>query len=83
MIEAAEPGQPGSPMTKDLARRVAAQTDRTRRQLERMHSDTARKAHAASANGYDPSRPNRFMHDSLGDPYTCTGDHNHPQHIGE
>jgi len=26
----------------------------------------------------DPSKPNHFIHDSLGDPYTCTEDHNHP-----
>lgn len=27
----------------------------------------------------DLSRPNHFFHDSLGDPATCTGDHNHPE----
>jgi len=26
----------------------------------------------------DLSRPNHYFHDSLGDPFTCTGDHNHP-----
>lgn len=26
----------------------------------------------------DLSKPNHFYHDSLGDPATCTGDHNHP-----
>lgn len=26
----------------------------------------------------DWSKPNHFFHDSLGDPATCTGDHNHP-----
>lgn len=24
-------------------------------------------------------KPNHYFHDSLGDPYTCTGDHNHPE----
>lgn len=23
-------------------------------------------------------RPNHWLYDSLGDPLTCTGDHNHP-----
>lgn len=27
---------------------------------------------------YDPNKPNHYMHDALGDPETCTGDHNHP-----
>jgi hypothetical protein len=29
----------------------------------------------------DPKRyrPNHYIHDSLGDPLTCTGDHNHPE----
>lgn len=27
----------------------------------------------------DPTRPNHFFHDSLGDPATCPGDHNHPK----
>lgn len=27
----------------------------------------------------DLSRPNHYFHDSLGDPATCTGDHNHPE----
>lgn len=26
----------------------------------------------------DPAKPNHFANDNLGDPYTCTGDHNHP-----
>lgn len=29
----------------------------------------------------DPSKPNHYAHDSLGDPYTCTGDHNHPADV--
>lgn len=33
--------------------------------------------------GFDPNRPNHFMHDSLGDPSTCTGNHNHPDPAGE
>jgi len=28
------------------------------------------------------SKPNHFLHDSLGDPETCTGDHNHPEPEG-
>jgi hypothetical protein len=40
------------------------------------------KAHQADALYNDgrlnPIRPNHFTHDSLGDPATCTGDHNHP-----
>lgn len=27
----------------------------------------------------DPSKPNHYYHDGLGDPATCTGDHNHPE----
>jgi hypothetical protein len=27
----------------------------------------------------DNSKPNHYAHDSLGDPATCTGDHNHPE----
>jgi hypothetical protein len=27
----------------------------------------------------DLSRPNHYFNDSLGDPATCTGDHNHPE----
>lgn len=27
----------------------------------------------------DLSRPNHYFDDSLGDPATCTGDHNHPE----
>jgi hypothetical protein len=27
---------------------------------------------------YDSLLPNHFRHDSLGDPLTCTGAHNHP-----
>lgn len=27
----------------------------------------------------DLSRPNHYFHDSLGDPASCTGDHNHPE----
>lgn len=27
----------------------------------------------------DLSKPNHYFHDSLGDPATCTGDHNHPE----
>lgn len=27
----------------------------------------------------DLSRPNHYFKDSLGDPATCTGDHNHPE----
>lgn len=27
--------------------------------------------------GYDNTRPNHMTHDSLGDPVTCTGNHNH------
>lgn len=27
----------------------------------------------------DLSRPNHYFEDSLGDPRTCTGDHNHPE----
>lgn len=26
----------------------------------------------------DPSKPNHYSWDSLGDPYRCKGDHNHP-----
>lgn len=26
----------------------------------------------------DQNKPNHFFHDSLGDPETCEGDHNHP-----
>lgn len=26
-------------------------------------------------------RPNHYYHDSLGDPATCTGDHNHPTEL--
>lgn len=32
----------------------------------------------ASAPTVDPSKPNHFYFDSLGDPLTCTEDHNHP-----
>ncbi|WAB09225.1 hypothetical protein SEA_LITTLEMUNCHKIN_49 [Gordonia phage LittleMunchkin] len=27
----------------------------------------------------DQTKPNHFIHDSLGDPATCTEDHNHPE----
>lgn len=26
----------------------------------------------------DPSKPNHYFDDALGDPYDCVGDHNHP-----
>jgi hypothetical protein len=29
----------------------------------------------------DLSKPNHYHNDSLGDPYTCTGDHNHPDEL--
>lgn len=31
----------------------------------------------------DPKKPNHFFHDGAGDPATCTGDHNHPEHEGD
>lgn len=30
------------------------------------------------AGKYDTKIPNHFYHDSLGDPHTCQGNHNHP-----
>lgn len=30
----------------------------------------------------DNSKPNHFHDDALGDPYSCTGDHNHPEKVG-
>lgn len=27
----------------------------------------------------EPPRPNHYMHDSLGCPYECSEDHNHPE----
>lgn len=34
---------------------------------------------AEDARHNTPFKPNHFVHDSLGDPVTCTEDHNHPQ----
>ena len=83
MIRAATPGEPGDLMTKDLARRLVEQEKQMRKRLRTMHTRAAETARRAVANGYDPNRPNRFMSDSLGDPVTCTDNHNHPCDIGE
>lgn len=44
-------------------------------QLRRVRSE--REA-VTMPKDYDPSLPNHFMADSLGDPRVCTGAHNHP-----
>ena len=31
----------------------------------------------------DNRKPNHFAHDSLGDPFDCTEDHNHPEWVEE
>lgn len=83
MIKPAAPGQPGSPMTKDLAAKVRQQDREVRRRNDRVQREHREMAQRAKDNGYDANRPNHFMHDSLGDPATCQKNHNHPHHIGE
>lgn len=83
MIKPAAPGQPGSPMTKELAVKVHQQEQQTVRCNGRLQREHRERAQRAKDNGYDPSRPNHFFHDSLGDPATCQENHNHPHHIGE
>jgi hypothetical protein len=31
----------------------------------------------------DNRKPNHFTHDSLGDPFDCTEDHNHPEYVDD
>lgn len=37
------------------------------------------KSRAGATQSVDPSKPNHYVYDSLGDPATCTEDHNHPE----
>ncbi|KRQ24257.1 MULTISPECIES: FtsK/SpoIIIE domain-containing protein [Mycobacteroides] len=37
----------------------------------------------STAAEYDPSKPNHFFVDALGDPDTCRGNHNHPEQTNE
>ncbi|SKT51690.1 FtsK/SpoIIIE family [Mycobacteroides abscessus subsp. massiliense] len=37
----------------------------------------------STASEYDPSKPNHFFVDVLGEPDTCSGDHNHPERTND
>lgn len=83
MITVAPPGEPGDPMTKEFAARIRKQDAQRDKDLAAFHAQNRRQARLAAENGYDETRPNHMFHDSLGDPATCTQNHNHPHHLGE
>ena len=64
---------------RELEKAEQERRDRLRRQRDRERTEQERW----KALGYRHDRPNHLIHDSLGDPRTCTENHNHPQHIGE
>jgi hypothetical protein len=79
---AAQPGTEGiARLTKEQARSISEQEDEVRWGLSsRRQQDVTRSQRAVT---YDPSLPNHFFHDSMGDPDTCREDHNHPGDVGE
>lgn len=62
------PNASGSPEMRELAGRIA----------DRAHELTREKYDEPTATTYG-GRPNHFYADSLGNPETCTEDHNHPE----
>lgn len=55
-------------------------TERAREYAKR-HGVSMTKARRLSAIEYRETRPNHYFYDSLGDPLTCDGDHNHPRMV--
>lgn len=70
-------------VTKEQAKLIAKVERERRERQRRLRASEQEMFRKRRENGYDQSRPNHLIHDSLGDPRTCTENHNHPQHIGE
>lgn len=47
------------------------------RRVHLLHARRVRRLKGSQLT--DPSKPNHYFHDALGDPGTCKGDHNHPE----